>query len=78
MLSRELEGNRGLAKLCGYVFVAVLKWDKCKGFYILERKTKSIRLKIWKRVKKKIYEPVMVHSTLNIKGCIQSGSLGPE
>lgn len=50
---QRAEGNRGLAKLCGYVFVAVLKWDKCKGFYILERKTKRIRLKIWKRVKKK-------------------------
>lgn len=51
-------------------------WNK--GFYILERKIKRKRLKIRKRVKKKIYENVMIHSIWNIKRCVWPRRLGPE
>lgn len=57
-------------------FVAVSIWDKCKGFYISEKEIKTDIKNLEEN--KKIYEPVMIHSTLNIKGCIQSRRLGSE
>lgn len=58
-------------------FVAVSIWDKCKGFLYFRKGNKDRDVKNLEE-NKKIYETVMIHSTLNIKGCIQPRRLGSE
>lgn len=74
--SKELEGDIGGTGFCGFVF-SVLTWGECKVFYLLENEVKRKKFKNLGE-DKKIYELVMIHSTLNTKGYTQPRRLGPE